>query len=114
MQNESFGDKVDRQVTKVKEGLQDAGRRLTENDDNPATTGLVPELQSATQEDDSPAIGMARGPQRPTALSQRLTGSRSSSANRTKDQLYADAKRMGIKGRSKMTKAELARAVGRR
>lgn len=32
---------------------------------------------------------------------------------RTKEQLYADAKRKGIKGRSKMTKAELARAVGR-
>ncbi len=32
---------------------------------------------------------------------------------RTKEQLYADAKRKGIEGRSKMTKAELARAVGR-
>jgi hypothetical protein len=95
MPNESFGDKVDRQVTKVKEGLQDVGRRLTEEDDNP-TIGLVP------------------GPQTPTAMSERLTGSRSNSANRTKDELYADAKRMGIKGRSKMTKAELARAVGRR
>ena len=31
----------------------------------------------------------------------------------TKDQLYADAKRQGIKGRSKMTKRELADAVGR-
>lgn len=111
MQNESFGDKVDRQVTKVKEGLQGVGRRLTEDDDNP-TTGVVPEPQSATQED--PAIGLVSGPQSPTALSDRLTGSRPSSANRTKDQLYADAKRMGIKGRSKMTKAELARAVGRR
>jgi hypothetical protein len=33
---------------------------------------------------------------------------------RTKEQLYADAKRLGVKGRSKMTKAELAKAVGRR
>ncbi|MGW1344386.1 hypothetical protein ACWCOV_25330 [Kribbella sp. NPDC002412] len=29
----------------------------------------------------------------------------------TKDQLYADAKRLGIKGRSKMTKSELEKAV---
>jgi hypothetical protein len=32
---------------------------------------------------------------------------------RTRDQLYEEAKRKGIKGRSKMTKAELERAVGR-
>lgn len=32
---------------------------------------------------------------------------------RTKDQLYADAQRAGIKGRSTMTKAELQRALSR-
>lgn len=32
---------------------------------------------------------------------------------RTKEQLYADAKRQGIKGRSKMNKAQLQRAVSR-
>jgi hypothetical protein len=32
---------------------------------------------------------------------------------RTKDQLYNEAKAKGIAGRSKMTKAQLARAVGR-
>lgn len=31
----------------------------------------------------------------------------------TKEQLYADAKRLGIKGRSKMTKTELEKAVRR-
>ncbi len=31
----------------------------------------------------------------------------------TKAQLYAEARRRGIKGRSSMTKAQLARAVGR-
>jgi hypothetical protein len=34
-------------------------------------------------------------------------------ADRTKDELYADAARLGIKGRSKMTKAELEKAVRR-
>lgn len=33
---------------------------------------------------------------------------------RTKDQLYAEAKRMNIRGRSTMSKAELQRAVDRR
>ena len=32
---------------------------------------------------------------------------------RTRDQLYEEAKRKGITGRSKMTKAQLERAVGR-
>jgi hypothetical protein len=32
---------------------------------------------------------------------------------RTRDQLYQEAKRKNVKGRSSMTKAELERAVGR-
>ena len=32
---------------------------------------------------------------------------------RTRDQLYNEARRKNIKGRSKMTKAELEKAVGR-
>jgi hypothetical protein len=35
------------------------------------------------------------------------------SQGRTKDQLYAEAKKKNVKGRSSMSKAELARAVGR-
>ena len=33
---------------------------------------------------------------------------------RTKEQLYNEAKRMGIEGRSRMTKEQLRRAVDRR
>jgi hypothetical protein len=36
------------------------------------------------------------------------------SGGRTYDQLYNEAKRKGVEGRSKMSKAELERAVGRR
>lgn len=39
--------------------------------------------------------------------------SHSGAGGRTKDQLYAEAKKKGIKGRSKMNKAELLDAVGR-
>ncbi|MEV0085004.1 plasmid stabilization protein [Saccharopolyspora sp. NPDC003752] len=46
---------------------------------------------------------------------QRRGGLRSGSGpgGRTKQQLYADAQRAGIKGRSKMTKSELERALQR-
>ncbi|GGO68796.1 plasmid stabilization protein [Nonomuraea cavernae] len=38
--------------------------------------------------------------------------SHSGAGGRTRDQLYAEAKRQGIKGRSKMSKAQLEKAVG--
>jgi hypothetical protein len=43
-----------------------------------------------------------------------IRANRKAPRGRTRDQLYEEAKDKGIKGRSKMTKAELARAVGRR
>jgi hypothetical protein len=39
---------------------------------------------------------------------------RSSNRGQTKEQLYNQAKRLGIKGRSKMNKQQLQRAVNRR
>jgi len=41
-----------------------------------------------------------------------LRANRKGPRGRTRDQLYEEAKDKGIEGRSKMTKAELARAVG--
>jgi hypothetical protein len=43
-----------------------------------------------------------------------LRSHRSSPRGRTKEQLYNEAKRMGIKGRSKMNKTQLQRAVDRK
>ena len=40
-------------------------------------------------------------------------GSHRGAGGPTKAQLYAEARRRGVKGRSSMTKAQLARAVGR-
>lgn len=41
------------------------------------------------------------------------SGNRTGPLGRTKDQLYQDARRAGIDGRSKMSKAELERALAR-
>ena len=43
-----------------------------------------------------------------------LRANRSGPRGRTRDQLYEEAREKGVEGRSKMTKAELARAVGGR
>ena len=48
------------------------------------------------------------------ARSRSRSRSRQSSEGPTKDELYAQAKRLGIEGRSKMNKTQLARAVGRK
>jgi len=45
--------------------------------------------------------------------SRKSAGSSGGGSNRTKEQLYNQAKRLGIEGRSSMTKAQLERAVSR-
>jgi hypothetical protein len=42
------------------------------------------------------------------------SGSSSDGSNRTKEQLYKQAKRLGIEGRSNMNKAQLERAIARK
>ena len=42
-----------------------------------------------------------------------LRSGRKGRRGRTKEQLYEEAKRRNVRGRSRMTKAQLARAVGR-
>jgi hypothetical protein len=87
MPDKSLGEKLGRQVENLKEGLKDVAHRFTEADPEPRTD----------------------------AMAGRKSGARSRVQKRTptKDDLYADAKRLGIKGRSKMTKAELQKAVRR-
>jgi hypothetical protein len=60
------------------------------------------------------------GTKRSTGSRRRSSGSSSQSGgsprgdNRTKEQLYNQAKRLGIEGRSSMTKAQLERAISRK
>jgi hypothetical protein len=55
-----------------------------------------------------------RGGEKPGGSSQsRTPNSNSSGGNRTKEQLYNEAKRLNIEGRSRMTKAQLERAISR-
>ena len=49
----------------------------------------------------------------PPAIPKAAMRSGKGPGGRTRDQLYAEAKRRGVDGRSKMNKSQLARAVGR-
>jgi hypothetical protein len=85
------GDKLEQQYEKVKGGLKKLAHTMTKEDTEPRTDAMA---------------GRAGG-------STRARTGRAGSASATKEQLYADAKRLGVRGRSKMTKAELAKAVRR-
>lgn len=91
MANESLGDKLEKSYEQIKGGLKNIAQKATEEDTEPRI-GLIP--------------GRAGG-----ASPVSRTRSTAKTAGMTKEQLYADAKRLNVKGRSKMTKAELAKAV---
>ena len=100
--------KRERQYDHIKEGLLERGEQEEKAEEIAARTvnkeraraGEAKESSRSSTEDISSGrrggLRSHRGP-----------------GGRTKDQLYNEAKRKNIKGRSKMTKAELERAVGR-
>jgi len=108
MPQRAWSDKRERQYEHIKDGLLDRG----ENEDT------AEEIAARTVNKERARAGEAREVSRSSVddiSSGRRGGLRSHSgpAGRTRDQLYNEAREKNIKGRSKMTKAELERAVGR-
>jgi hypothetical protein len=108
MPQQAWSKKRERQYEHVKEGLEDRGRSEEQAE----------EIAARTVNKERARSGEAKQRSRTSTddiSSSRRGGLRSHSGagGRTKDQLYAEAKRKGIKGRSSMNKAELERAVGR-
>ncbi len=109
MPQRAWNDKRERQYEHIKEGLRDQGR----------SEDTAEEIAARTVNKERARAGEARQASRTSTSdvsSGRRGGMRSGTRRpkgRTKQQLYQEAKRRGIKGRSKMTKAQLARAVGR-
>ncbi len=98
--------KRERQYEHVKEGLLERGR----------PEDLAKEIASRTVNKERARAGEARQARRASTQdisSGRRGGLRShqGAGGRTRDQLYGEAQRRGIKGRSKMSKAELERAA---
>lgn len=108
MPQQAWSAKRERQYEHIKEGLEERGE----------SEGTAKEIAARTVNKERARAGEATTSSRSSTediSSGRRGGLRSHKGpgGRTKAQLYNEAKRKGIEGRSKMTKAQLERAVGR-
>jgi plasmid stabilization system protein ParE len=108
MPQRAWSKKRERQYEHIKEGLEDRGR----------SEDTAEEIAARTVNKERARAGEARQSSKSSTddiSSGRRGGLRShkGSGGRTRDQLYNEARKKNVKGRSKMTKAQLAKAVGR-
>jgi hypothetical protein len=104
----TWSDKRERQYEHIKAGAEDRG----------ASEGRAKEIASRTVNKNRARSGESRTASRTSVEDmspQRRGGQRShsGSAGPTRDQLYNEARQRNIKGRSKMNKKQLARALGK-
>ncbi|MDQ4030493.1 MAG: plasmid stabilization protein [Actinomycetota bacterium] len=110
MPQKAWSGKRERQYEHVKESAKERG----------ASTKRAKEIASRTVNKERARSGEAKQSSRTSRediSSGRRGGLRSGTKRprgRTKEQLYNEAKKMGIEGRSKMNKSQLQRAVDRR
>src|SRR3954470_21463003 len=100
--------KRERQYEHIKDSLEERGRSENKAEEIAARTvnkerARAGESRTASRTSTDDISASRRGGLR----------SHSGAGGRTRDQLYAEARRKGIEGRSKMNKAELEKAVGR-
>ena len=110
MPPKAWNEKRERQYEHIKDSLEDRG----------TSEDKAEEIAARTVNKERARAGEAKTSSRLSRTdmsSGRRGGLRSGTRRqkgRTRDQLYEEAKRMGIEGRSKMTKEQLQRAVDRR
>src|SRR5438105_2159227 len=107
MPQQAWSDKRERQYEHIKESAKEQG----------ASTKRAKEIAARTVNKERARSGEAKTSSRSSRedlSSGRRGGMRSGTdrpKGRTKEQLYNEARKMGIEGRSKMNKAQLQRAV---
>jgi len=110
MPRQQWSAKRERQYEHIKEGEKQSG----------TSTKRAKEIAARTVNKERARTGEAKSSSRSSRQdisSGRRGGLRSGTSGprgRTKEQLYNEAKRMGIQGRSKMNKAQLQAAVNRK
>lgn len=107
MPQQAWSNKRERQYEHIKGSVKAQGR----------SEDVAEEIAARTVNKERARAGEARTSSRTSTKdisSSRRGGLRSHQGpgGRTRDQLYEEAKRKNVKGRSKMTKAELEKAVG--
>jgi hypothetical protein len=108
MPQRAWSTKRERQYEHIKEGLRERGE----------TEDVAEEIAARTVNKERARSGESRTASRSSTddiSSGRRGGLRShrGRGGRTKEQLYNEARKKNIRGRSRMTKSELERAVGR-
>ena len=108
MPQQDWSKKRERQYEHIQEGLEEHGR----------SEATAEQIAARTVNKERARAGESRQASRTSTediSSSRRGGlrSHSGSGGRTKAQLYQEARRKNVKGRSTMSKAELERAVGR-
>ncbi len=110
MPQQAWSNKRERQYEHIKDSVKEQG----------ASTKKAKEIAARTVNKERARSGEAQTSSRTSRqdISSGRRGGLRSGTNRpkgrTKEQLYNEAKRMGIEGRSKMNKQQLQRAVDRR
>src|SRR4030095_8777225 len=110
MPQKAWSNKRERQYEHIKESAKDQG----------ASTKRAKEIAARTVNKERARSGEARDASRtsPRDMSSSRRGGQRSGTNRpkgrTKEQLYNEAKRMNVPGRSRMNKLEIQRAGDRR
>jgi hypothetical protein len=108
MPQDAWSAKRDRQYEHIKEGLEDRGD----------SDKLASEIAARTVNKERARAGESKTSSR-TSTKDMSSGRRGGlnshkgAQGRTRDQLYEEARHRGIKGRSKMSKAQLEKAVDR-
>lgn len=110
MPQQSWTEKEERQYDHIKSQAMERGSSEDRAEEIAARTVNKNRAQRGESQQQSKTATQDIPPQRRGGL---RSGSGSGPGGRTKQQLYADAQRADIKGRSKMTKAELERALQR-
>ncbi len=108
MSPKAWSEKRERQYEHIKEGLEERGRDEDTAEEIAARTVNKERAQSGESRESSRTSTEDISPGRRGGLR-----SHKGSGGRTREQLYEEAKRKNIEGRSKMSKAELEKAVGR-
>ena len=109
MPRQGWSPKRERQYEHVRDGLEERG----------TSEARAEEIAARTVNKERARAGEAKVASA-TSLKDISSGRRGGlrshqgAGGRTRDQLYEEARRRGIEGRSKMTKDQLERAVGRR